>query len=139
MLLEFVYAENHFAHFALQRFRRALERFVGDFHDVADLVDQQAHCPVRASDHDVHWGSAVWAVGQIQTPSQVNSCNNLSAEIHETTDHPWGQGNLRDFQIADDFLNFFELHSEHELVEIKRAELMGLRHGSVNDLRVFDG
>ncbi len=48
-------------------------------------------------------------------------------------------GISRNFQKADDFLNFFEFHPEHELVEIKRAELMSLRHGSVNDLRMFRG
>src|ERR1700722_10107725 len=137
MPLQFVNAEKHLAHLALQSFRRALERIVSDFHDVADFVDQQAHGSIRTADDDVHRMHVSGPVGKIQSPSQVQASNNLPAEIHEPADHPGGQGNLGNFQIADDFLNFFKLHSEHELLEIKCAELMSLRHGSANDLHMF--
>ena len=54
----------------------------------------------------------------------------LPAKIHQSADHIGRQRNFSQFQAAHDLLDFLEFDTEHKLVEIKRAELVWLRHGS---------
>src|SRR5665213_1937243 len=63
-----------------------------------------------------------------QTPPQIKSGHNLTAQINEPPEYGMGQGHRRYFLIADDFLHLGNFHPKEILIHKEGTKLLFLTH-----------
>src|SRR5262249_3127873 len=109
--------------------RRRFKVFLRHLNHVADFVDQQADgAVIRLHDH-VHGKQIGGTVPEPQPASQLDSHDNLAAQIDEPAHHRRRQWHPRHGPKADDLLDFQHVDAEIVAIEKERAVLMLAGHG----------